>query len=390
MKLKDNREELPLRKVTIINQDSGYLTIDMANAMAKEGLQLSLFAGRLVERNNTLDTTIKVSRIIRYVRSSKFSRLLTWGTAFLQILLIVKLRHRKDHLFIISNPPFTIFLPLLCRNRYSLMVFDIYPEAIVQSGFLSSDSFMVRSWRKANQKIFSRAINVFTLTDGMANTIRQYNRSNKINVIPVWSDNEFFKPLPKTSNPFVSKHKLQDKFVVLYSGNLGLTHNIGILPEIAAKIKSQDIVFLIIGDIKRGRLLSEKIDKLGLSNCIILPLQPPEMMPFSFASADVALVMLAPGSSKLSIPSKTYNYMSAGLPLLCISESDSDLRDLVEKYDNGRWFSPDNVNGISEFLTLLSSDKELQQHYRLKSREASLDYTPKNAEIIAGIMNHTV
>ena len=91
--------------VVIINQDSGYLMIDIANAFFAKEFDVHLITGRLVERNNPLNEKIKVTKIIRYQRDSTLKRLGTWLIGFFQILFQILLKHRKKKLLLVFFPP---------------------------------------------------------------------------------------------------------------------------------------------------------------------------------------------------------------------------------------------------------------------------------------------
>lgn len=356
---------------------------DLANALVERDAEVTLIAGRLVVREKPLSAAVKIRRIARYYRTNRFLRLLTWITGFLQLLFIVKTSHRKDHLLIISNPPIAILLPLFCRNSFSLFIFDVYPDAIALMGVVSENSFLYRLWGRANKMIFNRAKHIFTLTETMAELLKQYCPAREIKIIPVWSNNEFFRPIAKEANPFVAEHNLQNRFVVLYSGNLGTAHDAGIIPQIAAKVKNKNTHFLIIGDGAGKREIAEEIKRLHLTNCTMLPLQPVEVIPYSFASADLAIVSLSSRASSLSLPSKTFNFMSAGLPLLCIAEKESELARIVTKYNNGKCFIHSQVTEMAVFIDEIAENPDVLSIYRANSLKASADFTAKNAHIIA-------
>ncbi len=387
---KSNPQPPDLKKVVIINQDSGYLMIDIANALAESGCEVSILTGRLVVRNNPVASSVRTDKIVRYDRRNNFRRLLSWLIAFLQIIYKVKIKYRKDYLFIVSNPPLVAFLPLICRNRYSFMVFDIYPDTLTRMGILSESSGFIRFWRRINSKVFRRADFVFTLTESMALQIKGYNDSGNIKVIPVWSDNKLFRPVAKSENPFILQHELTGYFIVLYSGNLGSTHNIEIIPEIASQVTNTHILFLIIGDGERKKWIQDEIARRGLTNCKLLPLQPVGEIHNSFASGDVALIAQGAKSSGLSMPSKTFDYISAGLPLLCVAGEDSELHALVSRYGNGRSITDGQVPEMVEFLESLAEDEKLCDSYRTNSLSASRDFTSQNANKIADYVSGAI
>jgi len=105
---------------------------------------------------------------------------------------------------------------------------------------------------------------------------------------------------------------LQDKFIIMYSGNLGKTHNIETLVSLAEILKDESYYILIIGGGTQFTSIQALIEQKKLKNIKLLPWQPVEKLPFTLASADIGVVSLGSKASNLSIPSKTFNLMSVG------------------------------------------------------------------------------
>ena len=368
------------QSIVLINQDSGYLMIDIANAFAEHFQSCHLIAGRLVQRDVPLKDNVVFRKIIRYDRRSLGKRALTWIVGFSQILALILTKFRKHRLFIVSNPPLAPLLPLFCRNRFCLLIFDVYPDALHGLGFLNEKSLVVKLWEKANKIVYARADKIFTITEGMKTLLQNYYSEGEITVVPVWTNNNFLKPIPKHLNPFASKHDLLDKFVVLYSGNLGLSHDVEVIVEIAARIDHPDIYFLIIGDGEKKRSLQEKIEKYRLKNCKLLPFQSVDILPYSLSSADAAIVTIGIKASNLSIPSKAYNLMSVGTPLVCIADKSSELAKLIDKHDIGKCFEPKQFDEIRRFIIDLALNPKQQKIYRKNALKASLSYRTENSQ----------
>jgi len=364
--------------IVFINQNAGYLMIDIIHAHT-EYQQRAIITGKLVSRNKSLDDAVVVEKIITYNRSSGIKRLFTWFWGFVQILWLVKTKYRKSDLFIITNPPFAVFIPLFCNNKFSVLIYDIYPDALVAYKYISDHNIITRMWKRVNRKIFSKAQKIFTISNGMKKVLSAYVAENKICVVPIWTDNRFLKPVDKDSNIFIQQHQLQDKFIVMYSGNLGHSHSLELLVEMASAIKDKEIYFVVIGEGDKKRLLDDLLKKNKLANFILLPLQEIEMLPFSLSAADLAVVTLGKEASELSVPSKTFNLMSAGVPIMGIAATSSELASIIAHYQIGKCFSTTAVEEMIEFIQLVKSDKKYHSRLRQNALAASEDFSPANA-----------
>jgi len=364
--------------IVFINQNAGYFMIDIVHAH-HQYTKRSFITGSLAERNIKLDKSVSINKIIRYNRSSAVKRLFTWGWGFIQIVWLIKTRYHKADLFIVTNPPFAGLLPLFCSNHFSILVYDVYPDALVAFNIIGKNSLIARWWKKANQRIFSKAANVFTISSGMKKVLSQYAAAEKITVVPIWTDNGFLKPIPKADNPFIQEQKWQQKFLVIYSGNLGHSHDVQVLVEIATKINDPSIHFVIIGEGDKKSLLQSLIESYQLSNCTLLPWQDVSMLPYTLSAADIAVVTIGKAASTLSVPSKTFNLLSVGAPLLCIANAQSELANLVDQYKVGKCFEALEIDNMIAFIHQVKSDKNYQIQLQQNAITASKDFGPANA-----------
>jgi len=371
-----------LKKIVIINQDSGYLMVDIANNFKEKGYDCSLIAGRIVMRDTELNPEIKVHKIKRYDRKTNPRRIFSWLVGTFQIYCLLVFRFRKHHLFIVSNPPFAFLLPLFLRNEYSLMVFDLFPDALIEFKIVSRNSLLSKIWIWANRKVYKKASRIFTLTSGMRQAISYYINKEKIKITPLWTSTDFLKPIPKNLNTFIQQHNLQDKFIVLYSGNFGIAHYINLIIDLASKVSYERIIFVIIGGGPAEVAIKQKSHDLGLKNILILPWQDISVLPFSLSAADLSIVTLSENASKLGIPSKIFNYMAVGSPVLAITGSGSDLERLVIDYSIGRSFAPKQFEQIIQYIQDLSDSPELCESCRKNSFIASTYHTIKNVDLI--------
>ncbi len=365
--------------IVLLNQSSGYLQLDILEAFMQKYTKRAIIAGEIRIRNKPLDADVRWHKVITYNRKTKLSRIVSWLICSFQMFFILITKYRHADLLIVSNPPTSILLPLFIKNSFSLLVYDVYPDSLYQSGVINRDSWIVKFWEKINRKIFKKANRIFSLTEGMKNALSAYINVDKIEIIPIWTDNNFLKPLPKEKNSFIRKHQLSEKFIVMYSGNIGYTHPVEIIIDIAETIKNPNIQFLIIGEGEKKKILIEKLQKTHLNNVTFLPYQPTHELRNSLAAADIAIVTLADGSSSLSVPSKTYNLFSVGSAILGIADQSSELSRVLLKHKCGNCFSVNDVNAITSFIEELAEDQIQLKTFKENSLKASLDYGIENA-----------
>lgn len=251
-----------------------------------------------------------------------------------------------DLIYATSNPPINSALGLWCKKKtkakFVFMNWDIYPQVVEKSTGNLVIHIICKGWHLLNNYLFPQIDKIVTLGDVMAQSINKpLKKKQDIAVIPYPCDPDFMKPISKDENRFIKEQGLEDKFIVLYSGKLGLGHNIPLLLEAAELIDKKDILFLFVGrgpgcDFVRAAIYN------GASNVKLLPHQPEDVFQMSMASGDVGLVSQDDRMSELFMPSKTFNMMACGMPILAVCDKDNDLYNTVMKNNAG--LCPDRLN----------------------------------------------
>lgn len=164
----------------------------------------------------------------------------------------------------------------------------------------------------------------------------------------------------------------------MYSGNISTSQNIETLVELACIMQREDLIFVIIGQGNQKDKIDKMISSLNLTNCLLLPWQETKDFPFSIAAADLAVVSLGKEASQLAIPSKFYNFLSVGTPMLCITNNESDLGKLVFKYNVGSCFEPEMKQEMKTYIEFLIENPSAREELSKNSLAASKDFTSEN------------
>lgn len=372
------------KKITLFNQVSGPLFIDIANACLEKYEEVILITGNIEPTYARLDDKIKVIRKIKYKRNKAYLRISTWLIFYIQCFLYLLFNKEHGRVLFVTNPPILPFLGgVFSRKKvlnFSVLVYDIYPDALSNFGYAKPESFLYNFWEKMNKKSYNLASEVITISTNMKKVIARSINEKKIKVIYPWVDTTFIKPLKKNENWFVKKHGLMDKKVIVYSGNMGHTHDLMTLMQTAKELQNieKSFHFLFIGDGSQKESLQNFKKNHNLINVSFLPYQDPEVLPFSFASADFGVVSLGSGAESLSVPSKTFYLLSAGAAIIAITESGSEIESLINENNCGISIRPKDQNKLIKFL-LKSKEKDINLN-KFNSRALSKKFTKENAK----------
>lgn len=190
-------------------------------------------------------------------------------------------------------------------------------------------------------------------------------------MIPNFVNTSFIKPLPRI-NEFGEQHRLNDKFVVAHSGNVGHVYDLETLLEVARLMSThEDILFLIVGEGVAKAQLQAKARDMGLTNVSFLPFQPLESLPSLRASCDVQVSLYKHGSADYSMPSKVYEIMASGRPLLASADPGTDLRKLVQSTGCGLCVAPEDPQELAQALMTLYREPDRRREMGERGRRAA-------------------
>lgn len=373
-------EKIKDRKIVVVNQASNYLTVGFCNAFAARFESVSLVSGSIHVQGEELDKSIEVTSINKWVERPASKKFLSYILACIKIYWLLLTKYRKHEVFFVSIPPMGYLLNLIVSNRFSILVWDVYPDIFKVTGMKESH-ILYRVWSSLNKKSFKKAYRLFTIGNKMADLLEVYISRSKIIIQPIWSIFQANERVSKADNPFIKEHNLQDKFIIQYSGNIGLTHKVEIVVELAELLKdNSNIIFQIIGRGPRVPALQKMVEEKNLPNCIFLPFQSDAMFPFSLSAADLGIVILDELTSKGSVPSKSYNLMSYGIPSLYIAGEDSELNDYAATYKAARCYTERELDEAKNFIIDLANNKDKWQSMSGNALETSKLFRRDNAD----------
>ena len=380
------------RKVVIVNQATKYLTIAIANEFQKKCDKVALITGSIEEQGEKLDPSIVVSFTSNFSRKvGKIKMLLLWLFLLFQVFYKLLFKFKDFEVVFIPNPPIASWVMLLLPHRFSIINWDVYPDGLKIMGIKESN-LIFKVWVWINRKLFSKSYQIITRGNNIASLLSKYVDSNKISIALIWSNFGKFTAIPKSENLFLHENNVEGKFIIQYSGNIGLAHNVEVLLDVAERMQEDsNFSFQIIGDGNQKEFISRKLTDMSLTNCKLFPFQDDFMFKHSLSAADVGVVVLDDLISRVAVPSKIYNIMNMGIPILYIGSAESELKVYADSFENGRCFHKTQISEICDFLMELRSNKLLYKAMSQNSLSALKMFTRDNAEVLVrNYLNNTI
>jgi glycosyltransferase involved in cell wall biosynthesis len=376
---------------------TGQFIQELATQLQRQGMHIHIFTGQpgyafQTDAAPPLEFADKI--LIRRTRTSRMWPKRIRGRALNGLMFclrsglhLLKACWRGDILLITTEPPYLPVLGLLantCFNvPYVCLLYDLYPDAAVELKVIPAKHFIVRFWDTLNSWIWKRSQGAIVLSSTMKDRVAAKcpEIKDKISVIHSWADPDWIKPIDKKDNWFARQHNIADKFTVLYSGNMGRCHDMYTILAAAEELQNEPVQFVFIGAGAKRQVCIDRVRELGLRNCLFLPYQDKETLPYSLTAADLSLVSISPGLEGVIAPSKLYGILASGRPVAAICEKHSYLRQLLTDGKCGASFNNGDGKSLAEFIRFLAADPQLAAHMGKAGRRYLMShFTP---EIIA-------
>jgi glycosyltransferase involved in cell wall biosynthesis len=234
------------------------------------------------------------------------------------------------------------------RVPFIVVTKDIFPDVAVALGRLKRPSII---WllRRMAAFLFERADCVVSIGHDMSAKLRGLGvPAEKIQLIHDWADGRLVKPL---SGPpaQIREPAWQGRFVVMHSGNVGLSQSLETVLDAADLLRDEeDVLFAIVGDGASKRQLVTDVNARGLTNVVFLPYQPKEQLSESLAAGDCHLVTLKRGLAGFIVPSKVYGIMAAARPFIAAVDEESEPARIVTEHGCGLRVEPDDPLALAQ------------------------------------------
>ena len=392
-----------IKKILFINRSywpdaeaTGQLLTELCEDLAElEQLQISVICGQpnfnlddveFEESGVQLRNNVEIIRVkhSQFDKSTFLGRVTNFIT-FLMAAFWKALWTKKPDLMVVETDP-----PLLCLLgfvvsrirgiKFVCYLQDVYPDIAVELGRLK-ENLLTRLLRWSFLHAYRNSDKVVVVGSDMKKWLINHRvAAEKINIIENWVDTERIRP-EKENNSFRHKFDLEDKFVVMYSGNLGYTQRFDLILDAAEELQDEkDIVFSFVGNgVKRNYLFNEMLNR-GLPNIRFMDYQPKSELKNSLSAADLHLVLLDSKLTPHMLPSKAYSALASATPLLGVGASrsrigaeltPSHLADLIEQNDAGVFVDESDAKQIAEMIVELRDQAQVHAEMSQNARVAA-------------------
>jgi colanic acid biosynthesis glycosyl transferase WcaI len=333
------------------------------------------------ERNGV---TILRSRIYVPQRVNSPRRVLHESSFVAASILRALVQRRPDAMLVVS-PPLGLALSAVILSRrwgipYVFHVPDLQPDAAVDLGMLAMGPF-VRGLYALERLAYRNAALISTLTEPMRQRIISKGiPADKVKLFSDWAAPEFFRiALEDQGAGFRRVQGLDDSFLVLHSGNMGLKQGLEVVLD-AAELSRGDagIDYLLVGDGAAHAFLEKRAAARALSNVHFMPLQPRAEFMGLLAATDVSLITQQRVVANTVFPSKTLTLMAAGRPVIASVNTESEVARVVRNARAGLVVEPENPSALFDAVKKLRNDAHERHAMSIRAREYAQAHWDRN------------
>lgn len=337
-------------------------------------------------------------RVPEFTKSNKMSRIKNILAYFFGALGASRKAGKQDYVFTISQPPILGgLLGVLGKwMKHAKMIYciqDFNPEQVMAVHY-SDNKLILKVMMMADKFSCRHSDLVVTVGRDLVETLKKrFKNKNvpKYTMINNWIDEKEVYPLPEDNErvlEFKKKYGLEDKFVIMYSGNIGLYYDLEKLIKVLKQFRKgytlkdvyeegprtadgREVVFAFVG---AGSVLDKLVmyaKRHHFENVLFIPYQDKADLIYSLNAGDVHWCVNAKNIKGVSCPSKAYGIMGVGKPIIGVLEEGSEVRMLIDEIGCGKCCEPGDYVEVADIIRwyIENADSGLGKEMGMKGRE---------------------
>ena len=339
-------------------------------------------------RNGVSIHRLRSTRLDKNSIPKKALNMLTFG---LSVLFFGMTRFETgDRVLVVTTPPtlpfFVSIISMLKGLKMILLVHDTYPEILVASGKMKKESPIFGLLQSVKNWIYKMSAGIIVVGRDMERLAREQTKGleTPIVTIPNWAELETVQPDESRGENFRRGLGLSGKFILLYAGNMGYPNDLETIIEAADLLRDEaEIKFVFLGTGAKRQWLRNRITELALDNVILLDPRPREDQTEFLNGCDVGIVSLVEEMKGVSVPSRTYNLLASGKPILALVDSESEIGELIREEEIGFLAGHNGPKNLAEKIRKISRNPELLRQMGVKAREIAVERFNKDEALRA-------
>ncbi len=332
-------------------------------------------------------------KVSPFDKRSKVSRTISIVGYFFRAVWATFLIGNVDVILAVSQPP--VLGGLLgvigkiikhCKLLYNIQ--DFNPEQIMAVGY-SKNKFLLKLLLRIDKISCQKADKIIVVGKDMVETIysRFRKAKSKISVafINNWVNEEKLYPLDRQNikvEEFRKKYHLENKFIFMYSGNIGLIYDLENIIKVIKEFKDyKDMAFVFVGEGNTKKKIEDYAEKEDMVNVYFVPYQDNDKIIYSLNAADVHFVINAKGMKGVACPSKLYGVMAVGKPVLGVLEKGTQAREIILNAQCGYVTEPQNYTAIKDLIKKMYLERTSLSVYGENARKYLCNYLKRESSI---------
>lgn len=273
-------------------------------------------------------------------------------------------------LVIMPTPPITLIglakkIKKLSNAKLYLILRDIFPQNAVDLGFLSKGNLIYKRFRIQEKKCYQYSDYIGCMSPANIEYIKRHNPEvdvKKLHLLPNWSRLPEVAHSGNGDREVMEKYGLENKFILLYGGNIGLPQKVENLIDLATACQDlKEVLFLIIGNGTEREKIEGLIRNRKLDNVKLFQKLPKYEYVKIVEMAQIGLISLNEKFTIPNFPSKVLNYMAAKKPVLASLDCSTDFGEIIEDSGVGLWTYAGKTDKLKELLVYLIDHPEVRK-----------------------------
>jgi glycosyltransferase involved in cell wall biosynthesis len=325
------------------------------------------------------------------VRTSRFSRgrvdrIVSYLSFYFFAVLRALTLPRPELVVTLTTPPLLSLLGTVLKTlrgcHHFIWEMDVYPDVAIDLNYFKAGGVIDRVTGSLADYSRRHADGIIALGECMKQRLVDRGvDGRRIFVADNWADGTAIQPIPRSGDT--------SRLVLLYSGNLGLAHDVETLISTILQLKDDDrFRFLFIGSGSRLRELKSFVAAHDLRSVEIRPYVERASLGESLSAGDIGLVTQRDVCCGSVVPSKVYGLLAAGRPILFIGPRQATPASIIRQFNCGWHVDCGDVSALTELLLHLARHPEEVSLAGRNARGALLQHydLPVGVERIASIL----